>query len=840
MVYLAVVACGGAPALAETDALDRAISYHRDGQLPEALAAYREAIAATLAAEESDPERLGLAYHNACYVLIDLADPETAVDYCRAALDLRRDLADERGVARTLSNLGLALQTLGRFGEAEAAYRESLAINERRGDVAAEIRNRSNLGLLAMNAGRYGEAIDFHTSAEELAARHADEPWSRYQVRIARLNLGAVLEKLGAYREGLELLRTLAEEEDAEGSELGALVQVNLGVIYRNLGDPIRAVESFRGAAATYVRLGDKAGLSNAKLNLGLALHLNLRRLDEAERAYREALDFAREANDRTEEIQDLFYLGNLELELGRLDGAADSFRRCLELAWASESREGRWSGLYGLGRVSEIRGDPGGALELYRQAMAGIEEVRSGLAEASMRSGYFGDKRPIYAAAVRVLALLHAEEPGASHAGEALAIVQRAKARELLEALGAGRPAGSEIAADAFGDGLLGDDDVLLEYFQGQDELYLWVIRKHASLMFALGPSAPILEAVARVHEALSSGWPPPVTAVARLSRTLLVDGAALEGARTLRVAPDGQLYHLPFEILDDPGEPGSILLDRLEVSYLPSASTLAPLARRRHAPAEAAQLVGFANPDLPYDPEKPRAPGSLLVSRYGFGPLPAAELEVEAVRRILGGEALVRTGREATEEAFRELASRESRVMHLATHTVLDNRPGQKAVVLLAAGGRHDGVVFAEEIAALDYRARLTVLASCWSAMGNEEEGRALASLTNAFLAAGSSGVVATLWEVDDVRTAAFMEQFYYQLSLGLGAAEALRRAKLRLRATPGWDQPGLWSAYVLIGEGGSVVDRNPFVGSRIQVWTWIVAALLLSAGLWLALRR
>lgn len=831
---LSVCALLDAPALAQPDPLARAVALHRAGNLTAALSAYRE----VMAAGSVSPDKLALAHHNACLVLINLADPGTALEHCNRALELRRDLGDEHGMARTLANLGLALRYLGRYGEAERAYRESLAINERLGDVAAQVRTLSNLGMLAMMAGRYGEAMGFHTSAEALAESHAAEPWSVPQVRIARLNQSVVLEKLGAYREALELLQALAAEVAGEDSELSARVQVDLGVIYRNLGDPLRAVTFFGQAAESYARLGDVAGLSNAKLNVALALHLNLRRLDEAARAYQEALDLARDSGDRAEEIQDLFYLGNLQLDLGNLGEAERSFRQCLDLATASGSAEGTWSGLYGLGRVAEEGGDPHAALGLYRRAMAEVEQVRASLADASRRAGYFGDKRPIYADAVRVLARLHRAEPDRGHGDEALAVVQRAKARELLDALGTTHSPAAPLRADALR-GLLEEGEVVLEYFRGEDDLYLWIVRRHGTRMVDLGPARPILEQVTRVHEALGSGHDPPPETVARLSRALLSDAAVPADATALKIAADGKLFHLPFEILAAPGAGGGILLERLPVSYLPSASTLALLLRRRQEAAEKPppdlRLVGFGNPQLPLDPAAPRAPASLLVARYGLGPLPAAEREISSIGRSLAGRQETRVGGAATEEAFRELAARDSLVMHLATHTVADDRLGRSPVILLAAGTGHDGLLHPREIVALDYRARLTVLSSCRSALGETEGGRGLLSLAESFLAAGSTGVVAALWEIGDDDAATFMTQFYHQLSRGLSAAEALRRAKLRLRAEPGWHRPGRWSAYVLVGDGDRLVGR-PW----LPTWSWVLAALLLAAGLRFGLRR
>jgi tetratricopeptide (TPR) repeat protein len=241
--------------------------------------------------------------------------------------------------------------------------------------------NLSNLGTLALEAGRYTAALELHAQAAALAGRHRNAPWAAEQERIARINEGVVLEKVGAYREALDLYKqVLAAGGEIDPGRRAALV-VNTGTIYRNLGDPVRAAGSYREAIGLYRQAGDTAGLSNAHLNLALALHLNLERPAEAEAAYREALRLAEASGDRSEEIQDLFYLGRLLLGQGRLPEAEDLFRRCLVAAAASGSAEGRWSAREGLGRTARDRGDLTGALANLEAALDEIERVRAGLA---------------------------------------------------------------------------------------------------------------------------------------------------------------------------------------------------------------------------------------------------------------------------------------------------------------------------------------------------------------------------------------------------------------------------------------------------------------------------
>ncbi len=819
-VIAALALLTASAAFAAPPSIDRAIDLHTSGRLQEALREYRAVAAA-------EPEMKGVALTNACALQMDLGEYQAALPDCREALRLSREAGDPGEIAWALNNLALDLQTLGETAEAERLFQEALGINRRRGDAESQAINLSNLGTLALAAGRYSAALRLQDEAAAIAYRHRDEPWAAEQAAIARINQGTVLEKVGAYREALDLYKgRLADDAGLDPGRRAALL-VNSGVIYRNLGDPVRAVESFREAVEAYRHAGDQAGLSNAWLNLGLAHHLNLERPGEAEAAYREALRLAEESGDRTEEIQDLFYLGRLLLEQGRLEEAGTVYGRSLAIAIQAGSAEGRWSAREGLGRIARARGDLAESLRHFEMALDQIERVRAGLSRGGRRAGYFGDKRAVYAAAVGALAELERREPGRGWAEKALEVVQRAKARDLLDALGesgeGGRsnaPLGAAELRRRVGNG------AALEYFAGEDHLYLWVIRGSGVRLHDLGKAGPVLDAVARVHRALSRGDEPPAAAVAALSRVLLAPAWPLpRGEAPLRIAPDGALHYLPFELLEDPAAPGRPLVERAAVSYLPSASMLAGSERKRTR-AEV-WLAGFADPRLPRSGSGPSSPRDLLVERFGLAPLPASARELKTVGRLLSGSTALFTGDLATEQAFRKAVTRGARVVHFATHTVIDERPGRGAAILLTAAGEDDGLLYPEEIARLRDRSDLTVLAACRTALGPGGEGQALATLTGSFLAAGSRGVVATLWDVGDAATAAFMEQFYWELGQGREPAEALRRTKLRLRQDPRWRRPDLWAGYVLIGEAPAVAP------GRSAWWMWGIGALLAAVG-------
>lgn len=827
-------------------ALGAARAHHGAGRQEEALAAYREVAEA---AEATAPSLAAIAYNNRCLLLFERTEYRAARTDCERALELRRGLGDEQRLARTLNNLGLVLQYLGRYREAGERFGEALGLNRLRGDVSAVVLNHANLGNLALTVGDYEEALRHLARAESLAQKHRDEPWGREQIRVARLNRGAVFEKLGAYREGLRLYREMAAEREAMDPVRWATLRVNMGVLYRNLGDPVTAVTAFEEALAVFRQRGQQALESNALLNLALARHRNLGQPEAAEEHYRQALELARGSGDRTEEMQDLFYLGQLLLEQGRLSEAEMYFTRGLDVSEAAGSAEGRWSTLRGLGEIDLAQGEPEEALDHLLQAIEEIERVRASLRRPGRRAGYFGDKRPVYGAAVIALAELERRSPDQGHAEHALELVQRAKARELQEALSPSpgvAPLSTEELRTRTGKGRV------LELFRAGetgptrrgDRLFAWTFDRSGLAMHDLGPSEPLLAAVHEVHRSLRAGREPPPGGVQRLSRALLGKTDLLAGdPRILRIAPDGGFFYLPFELLEDPTS-GRLLVERTTLSYLPTASLLpASGDGPRHRSSRAgSRFLGLGDPVLQEEVDAPAAEPAttvdLLASRFRLQPLPAAARELRAIARRFPGEALVRTGDQATEQILRREASQGARVVHLATHTLMDERLGTGGAVVLTPSEKDDGLLTPDEIAGMDFRVDLTVLASCRSALGSAADGQALASLTGSLLAAGSSGVIATLWDVEDEATAVFMSQLYHGLSRGLPPAEALRATKLRLRTHPAWGRPHLWAGYVLIGHAEPMTDP-PFLGR----WGWAIMAGLSAAlimALWERRRR
>ena len=81
----------------------------------------------------------------------------------------------------------------------------------------------------------------------------------------------------------------------------------------------------------------------------------------------------------------------------------------------------------------------------------------------------------------------------------------------------------------------------------------------------------------------------------------------------------------------------------------------------------------------------------------------------------------------------------------------------------------------------------------------------------LSTAFLNAGASCVVGTLWPIEDRSGDRFTRAFYTELGRGSTMAAALRQAQLTLRASGAAD-PAVWAAFTLIGDPDRKLALKP----------------------------
>ena len=396
----------------------------------------------------------------------------------------------------------------------------------------------------------------------------------------------------------------------------------------------------------------------------------------------------------------------------------------------------------------------------------------------------------------------------------------------------------------------VLDADSVLLEFALGEDRSFVWAVSKTSYTVHEL-PSRSAIEREAhqllahltarlalsgalqdlrrRAEEADLRYW----ESAASLSRLLLGALAPSLPGKRIVVVPDGVLQFVPFGALPDPARPGErvpLVVDH-EIAMLPSASTLAILRRvtaGRRPPAGKVAVLA----DPVFEPDDPRLRAMRRHAPAGAAPLPpstgpglvseaggrwpprisrlaATRAEADAIAAAAGpGASLLRLGFDASRSVATSGELAGYRIVHFATHGVLDDvNPGLSGIMLslFGAGGEPvDGFLRLRDIYDLDLPADLVVLSACSTALGRRVNGEGLVGVVRGFMYGGAKRVVASLWKVDDEATGELMRRFYVGMFRdGLSPTAALREAQLEMRQQRRWQAPYYWAAFTLQGE-------------------------------------
>jgi CHAT domain-containing protein/tetratricopeptide (TPR) repeat protein len=319
-----------------------------------------------------------------------LGDLDGAIGEYRRALELRRQLGERAREALTSNSLGFALYLRGRYDEAAASFDRAIALWQDSDDPGERAKTLLNRGHLHLDLGE------------------ADQARERFNAALA--------------------LFRQAKDRNNEAATLNAL-----GLLDLNVGRPGAALEPLQGALA--LRPPGTRGRAVTLTSLGVAFR-QLGRLQEARRAYAEALPIFRSAGDVREEARSLGNLGRLEAATGHDTAALGHFDRALGLFRTIADPPELARILEGKAWVLRRRGDLDAARGLMEEALAAVERHRFGQTSYTTRAAFFATRQDSYGFLVDLLMEMHRKAPAAGYAAAALEVSERSLARSLLDGL--------------------------------------------------------------------------------------------------------------------------------------------------------------------------------------------------------------------------------------------------------------------------------------------------------------------------------------------------------------------------------------------------------------------
>lgn len=337
-----------------------------------------------------------------------------------------------------------------------------------------------------------------------------------------------------------------------------------------------------------------------------------------------------------------------------------------------------------------------------------------------------------------------------------------------------------------------------------------------------------------------------PFVAASNALYKVALEPAGGMIGEKRLLVVADGALNYVPFEVLlktPDSGDFASLnyLVKSNEIIYAPSASVVGAIKQQRAKTTSRAVLV-IADPVFNSNDARAKkgaaaAPADAEVRGLGIQaslsdvtgstPTPAApnaameglplmrlngtRVEADQISKLAkasGAQADVWLDLDASEENLGTRDISKYRIIHVATHGLLNTeRPQFTGVVLSLVGNKtRDGFVRTDEVFNLRLGSPLVMLSACETGLGKEKRGEGVMGLTRAFMYAGAPTVGVSLWSVGDKSTADLMTDFYQRLlntSAATTSSGALRGAQLAMISGKKYSAPFYWAPFVLVGD-------------------------------------
>ncbi|MBA3712895.1 MAG: CHAT domain-containing protein, partial [Pyrinomonadaceae bacterium] len=719
--------------------------YSDMGEMQKALGYYNQALPLLQAAD--DKRQVAVALNNIGTAYRELGQPQKAMEYYNQSLTLRRAVGDRLGEAATLNNLGQIYGALSERQRSLESYSQALALAQGVGDRRTEAYVLKNIAFLRRDQGNLTEA---HSNIERAISL-------------------------------LEFIRTRAGDQENRASFLAAVSDYH--EFYIDLLMRMHVADPQAGHNLVALTVSEQA---RARSLLEL--------LVEAHTDVREGVDTKLLERERSLEQRITIKLDNLTKLL---------------------------SGKHTDAQKAAAEKEIDGLTDEYRQAQIEIRQ-RSPRYAALTQPQTLGTKE-IQQQMLDDDTILLEYALGRDHSYLWAVTTDRVLSYQL--------PSRVEIESAA---------------------------RRAYQLLVARQPAPGLTEAQQRARATEADAQ--YQAQAAALSQMLLGPVAAQLGTKRLLIVADGALQYLPFATLPVPAgqvpensnasqsltsSPRPPLVLEHEIVSLPSASVLAllrgELAGRQPATKSVAVLADpvFNDDDARVKLSRASRKSPAVARHQTAATTPSAspsstalERSISSVRGSNGDRASLRRllfSRDEAEailtvtsqpsslkaldfRANRRLAMSDElgqyRVIHFATHGLLDSRHPELSGLVLSlideAGRPQDGFLRLHEIYNMRLNADLVVLSACQTGLGKEIRGEGLIGLTRGFMYAGSTRVMASLWQVDDAATAELMKRFYRgMMRERLTPAAALRTAQLEMMKKKHWQSPYYWGAFVLQGE-------------------------------------
>jgi len=714
---------------------------------------------------EDDRHAYADILHSSALAYSVLGNYEVAIRRHEQSLDILAGLGDKSGQARALHGIAVTLIREGAPQRAIPILRESMQLRREAKNSRGLFQSLLILGSQLRLQGMIDEAVNLHTEADKYATTTNDF----VQAAIERALDLVVRDQ----RTEAELVLSAAlQRHTPEFLHFRGVALMERGTNRIALGRKELGLSDLRLAVRIHERNGSNVHLVTSLTRLATGLL--------ATGQLQEALPVAERAIRVGEELRAGTYHPDVRASVGAaVRGAYDAQIEALMTVGLSATRPNQnyveralmWSEAQKQRRLLDLLSGQ----QSNTVATAGFSQEKRALLYENLATKRY-----------QVNALLERGDPNPeqrlSLQADIALLSTRLNSLEELSLAGLNVSGSGKGLAIADIQAAVASDTNVIEYFVGKRKSWAWLVTRSTIVGYALPKEAEIQESVRELYNLASNPNPnntEPVWISAHKLRKIILGPVAskLVGVSKLRFALDGPLHYVPLALVLPNEEDRGNVVAQTTVAAIPSLTFVSErkrIAHERSAPRKS--IVVIADPV--FDQRDARAVGlptakndekvAVLATDRKWERLPGASREASAIRQqATSDDALILDGFDASLERVLSTNLSEYRVVHFATHAIVDQDESRLSALVLSGidrqGRRRKELLDVGAIRNLSLNSELVMLNACDSAIGAVLAGEGPNSLSEAFLAAGARNVIAMLWPLADIQALKVTKLFY-----------------------------------------------------------------------------
>ena len=795
----------------------------------------------------------------------------------KIALKLAKRINHNKEQARCLNNIGFYYSKINNYENAITYFTKALDQFHKIKD-SIEISNcLNNIGIIYVYLGNYDKALEYILNALKI-----DKKLNITNSIISDFNqLGTIYRKKGLSENNSYYLENSIKHftkalnllNDTKNENIKIKILNNVGTVYTDLNNNYKALEYFNKALTLCNKVNDQESKGMILNNIGI-VYYNLGNYEESTKYYQQAIELAL-GLQRGEILWEAYLeLAKANWKQGNLEEALANYKKSIDIIENIRSQinleeyrarflgtDKRIEAYHNLIELMVFLHQSHPEENYDAEAFYFLEKAKARAFLDSLELSKIHLARKINSQLenkeqelLKDISYLYTKILAASTSPEEKQHLQQelvAKEEELeslKREIRASDPAYAslqypEIIKLHEAQQLLDKKTAFLLYCVDNDQGLGLLLTKKRLNIFSI-PDREKLQKLTTNHLLEVTDRNNHTFSAAQKLHSFLIPSYISDNIENLIIIPDDVLLRIPFETLINPKSKKWLIQD-FTISYSPSVSSLREIILRRKTNGykTTKDILAVGDPQFNLGESKEDNGQSPIQSFFStaninFSPLKYSPLEVKKINNIFKKKSEVYTQAQAKEENIKSLNLSNYKIIHFATHSVIDDKvPARSAIILsLDDDPNEDGFLQMREIYNLHLNADLVTLSACETGLGEFIRGEGIEGINRAFFYAGASAVLMSLWAVNDQATYQLMERFYYHLKNSLPLAKALRKAKLELINSDVLTHPYYWAGFIISGQA----NKSIFTHSKIKWILVTISGLLLGSAIFISIKR